>query len=273
MTTECDRLDHGRALIGPLECKTVIGPFTENFVLTDAVLALNTYPEGLLNSHSGATVWNPIPVGVLPSPGGGWIVSRKLLTCKIDYRGHQIHLESGIVCPAQSSLSVCISFSTAASSPWVFATLSGYYCETAPRIAKLAELDPFRSWSFDLGEVGPVTEIDPLDPTMSQRDAGEGSPAGFERVLIGTDREASEPDELVIRGSEGEMLLRKGDTATFRVSGGTWTWSCGKRKRSGRGPKGTNLVVVRRSTNGHSIQWIYYHETPHEAPKRRRKRS
>jgi hypothetical protein len=35
MTCECSKLDYGALLVMPLECKTILGPFERDFVLTD----------------------------------------------------------------------------------------------------------------------------------------------------------------------------------------------------------------------------------------------
>jgi len=81
------------ALVTPGDVKK-FDPFTKAFRLTDVVMDLWSFPDGL-NSQASCGVW-------LVTPAQG--TSEILFQCWIDKYGHQIHLHSGIWCPKGSYL-------------------------------------------------------------------------------------------------------------------------------------------------------------------------
>jgi hypothetical protein len=86
-------LTHLNALVTPGQQKT-FAPFGKTFCLTDIVMDLWTFPDGL-DSKASCGIW-------LVTPAQG--TSEILFSCWIDKYGHQIHLNSGIVCPKGSYL-------------------------------------------------------------------------------------------------------------------------------------------------------------------------
>jgi hypothetical protein len=81
------------ALVTPGEEKK-FDPFTKEFRLTDIVMDLWTFPAGL-DSQASCGVWLVTPAQA---------TSEILFQCWIDKYGHQIHLNSGILCPKGSYL-------------------------------------------------------------------------------------------------------------------------------------------------------------------------
>jgi hypothetical protein len=69
--------------------------FTKPFRLTDIVMDLWTFPDGL-DSKASCGLW-------LVNPAQG--TSEILFQCWIDKYGHQIHLNTGVLCPKGSYLS------------------------------------------------------------------------------------------------------------------------------------------------------------------------
>ncbi len=59
MPVECSRLFQARAVVAPLECRTVAGPFKSAVVLTDVVFELNDHPNGF-QSRACGFVWNAL---------------------------------------------------------------------------------------------------------------------------------------------------------------------------------------------------------------------
>jgi hypothetical protein len=45
MSCECSRLAYGALLMQPLECKPILGPFSQPLVLTDVVVRVVELPE------------------------------------------------------------------------------------------------------------------------------------------------------------------------------------------------------------------------------------
>ena len=118
MPVECSRLFQARAVVAPLECRTVAGPFRKAVVLTDVVFELWNHANGF-QSRACGFVWNALP--------GQW--SRLLMGGQVDDVGRRYDLESGVLCPAGSTLSVCTCLFVAFPTSTIFALLTGYSCQ------------------------------------------------------------------------------------------------------------------------------------------------
>jgi hypothetical protein len=88
--------------------------FQADFCLTDVVLDLWSFPDGL-DSKASCSIW-------LVTPG----VSEVLFQCFVDRRGHQIHLISGVDCPSGSYLTVNCGIFVAGPTADLRVLLSGY---------------------------------------------------------------------------------------------------------------------------------------------------
>ena len=91
----CQGLQRRNALLTPGELER-LAPFEIDFCLTDVVCDFWSFPDE--NARASCSIWL-----VTPSEG----TSEVLFNFSIDkMAGHQIHLTSGIFCPANSYLSV-----------------------------------------------------------------------------------------------------------------------------------------------------------------------
>jgi len=91
-------------------------PFSKAFCLTDVVLDLWTFPDGL-SSKASCAIW-------LIVPG----TSEILFQCFIDKYGHQIHLNSGIFCPRNSYLTANAGIFADGGTGSLRVLLTGHYC-------------------------------------------------------------------------------------------------------------------------------------------------
>lgn len=87
----CDKLKRLNGLVSPGGVQQ-FDTFTEDFCLTDLVLDLWTFPDGL-DSKASCGIW-------LVTPGGSEILFKFF----VDKHGQRVHLNSGILCPAGSYL-------------------------------------------------------------------------------------------------------------------------------------------------------------------------
>jgi hypothetical protein len=86
------------------------------YVLTDVVLDLWTFPEGL-DSKASCDIW-------LVTPQAG--TSEVFFHCFVDKYGHQIHLASGIHCPKGSYLTANAGIFAVGATGSLRVLLSGY---------------------------------------------------------------------------------------------------------------------------------------------------
>jgi hypothetical protein len=117
MKTDCDKLGRLNALVteGEVEHFDV---FKKDFCLTDIVMDLWTFPEGL-NSKASCSVW-------LVTPSAS--TSEILFKFFIDKHGHQVHLNSGVFCPEGSYLTANSGIFAEGATASLRVLLTGYYC-------------------------------------------------------------------------------------------------------------------------------------------------
>ena len=115
--TNCSNLERLNAQVSPGDVKQ-FDPFKKNFCLTDVVLDLWTFPEGL-NSKASCSIWL-----VTPSEG----TSEILFKCFVDKYGHQIHLNSGVFCQKGSYLTANSGIFVEGSTGILRVLLTGFYC-------------------------------------------------------------------------------------------------------------------------------------------------
>jgi hypothetical protein len=246
MSCDCSRLAYGALLMLPLECKTILGPFNREFVLTDVIFDLYTHPNGDASKACGF-VWNVLP--------NQW--SRLLMGDTIGVPGRRYSLESGILCPRNSYLTICSCYFVSEPTALFSARVTGCFCDKGHEA--IVDPGPFHrvTWTE-----GPSDALDPRDPTTSATER-EQATSFVIREALGTASDAVGPrDTLLLRGDEAEVMLRPGEAAAVPVSGNTWRWSsAGSRERTGRAPKGTTLVAARRSPDGRLVQWAMYRES------------
>ena len=256
MNCECTNLDYGASLLLPLECKTILGPFDRDFVLSDVLFDLYTHPNGEASKACGF-VWSVLP--------DQW--SRLLFGGTIDDRGRQYHLESGVVCPKNSYVNICSCYFVDEPTALFSARVMGCYCEKPSKLS-------FHSGPLlkvDWNDIGLENALDSLDPT-GQLSACRRHGQVPRREVLASASEATESGELRIKGADREVYLQPGAAVAFRIKRSEWRWWCeGMGDRSGHAPKGTNLVVARRSVEGQMLHWVMYRETKAEAPKKKSK--
>jgi hypothetical protein len=243
MDCDCSRLAYGAVLLAPFECKTILGPFDRAFVLTDVVFDLYNHPNGF-NSKGCGFVWNVTPNS-----------SRLLLGGTVDDRGRQYHLQSGILCPRRSYLSVCNCFFVAEPTALVSARVTGCYC--APPPFDLDEVVEDLPTDVVWKDTSPSPFLGPIDPTETRPRTSRP----VHRELLSTGYEAIESGPLLVSGADREVHLQPGSAVALRVNRRTWRLSEGGRQaRANRGPTGMDLLVVRRSADGLLIHWAAYRE-------------
>jgi hypothetical protein len=246
MSCDCSRLVYGASLMLPLECKTILGPFNHDLALTDVVFDLWTYPNGAASKACGS-VWNVLPGQWSRLLVGGWVTSE----------GRKYNLESGILCPQGSHLDICSCFFVNEPTALFQARVTGCLCEP-DRQRAVDVAATFQEVAWD----GPSEpELDPIDPRQSRslQDRAASFPT---REVLATATGVVGPGDLQVRGSEGEVALFPGNAVALSVTRSSWRWSSERgRERVERGPRGTNLVVARRSPDGRLVQWAMYRET------------
>jgi hypothetical protein len=242
---DCSRLAYGAKLMLPLECKTILGPFNRDFVLTDAVFDLWTYPNGAA-SKGCADVWNVLPNQWSRLLFGSWVTTESL----------QYHFESGILCPQGSHLSICSCFFVYEPTALFQARVTGCFCEN--RVRPPIEPGPFADVAWIEGV---RVELDPIDP-MGGRSEADRAASFPTREVVATGTEAVGPGDFRVRGTEEAVVVPPGAAVAVPVSRASWRWSSeGARERVARGPRGTNLIVARRSADGRLVDWAMYRES------------
>ena len=113
--TPCNKLSHLNALVTP-GAVNKFDPFTEDFCLTDLVLDLWTFPDGL-DSKASCGIW-------LVTPGKSEI----LFNLFVDRHGQRVNLTSGIVCPKGSYLTANGGVFAAGGTGDLRVLLTGYAC-------------------------------------------------------------------------------------------------------------------------------------------------
>jgi hypothetical protein len=115
--SECQKLSRLNALVTPGEVEQ-FDVFKDDFCLTDVVMDLWSFPDGL-DSKASCSIWL-----VTPSQG----TSEVLFKCFIDKYGHQIHLNSGIFCPGGSYLTANSGIFADGATASLRVLLTGRYC-------------------------------------------------------------------------------------------------------------------------------------------------
>jgi hypothetical protein len=257
VSCDCSRLVYGAKLMLPLECKTILGPFNRDLALTDVVFDLWTYPNGSASKACGE-VWNVLPGQWSRLLVGGWVTSE----------GRKYDLESGILCPQGSHLDICSCFFVNEPTALFQARAMGCLCERA----RLPAVDAAATFPEVAWDGPPEPELDPIDPRQS-RSLEDRAASFLTREVLATDHDVVGPGDLQVRGSEGAVVLFPGHAVALPVTRTSWRWSSeGARERVGRGPRGTNLVVGRRSLDGMLVQWAMYRETATATSSRARPR-
>jgi hypothetical protein len=254
MSCDCSQLVYGAKLMLPLECKQILGPFNRAFVLTDVIFDLWTYPNGAASKGCGS-VWNVLPGQFSRLLVGGWVTSE----------GRQYDLESGILCPKSSYLSICSCFFVNEPTALFQARVTGCLCESDHRPP--IDPGPFAAVAW---EEMPSPELDPIDPRQCRSSADRA--ASFpNREVLATGTDVVGPGDLQARGREGAVAITAGSAVAIPVSRASLRWaSQGARERVKRGPKGTNLIVARRSPDGRLIHWAMYRESAVSTSSRKR---
>ena len=246
MSCDCSRLAYGAKLMLPLECKQILGPFNRAFVLTDVVFDLWTFPNGASSKACGS-VWNVLPNQFSRLLVGGWVTSE----------GTQYHLESGILCPKSSYLSICSCFFVNEPTALFQARVTGCFCENDHRPP--IDPGPFADVVWD--DVTTAPKLDPIDPSQS-KSAADRAASFVSREVLASATEVVGRGDLQARGREGAVAIPVGSAVAIPVSRGSLRWSSeGARERVARGPKGTNLIVARRSPDGRLVHWAMYRES------------
>jgi hypothetical protein len=246
MTCDCSRLAYGALLMLPLECKTILGPFERDFVLTDVVFDLYTHPNGAASKGCGF-VWNV---------STQW--SRLLVGGTVTDPGRRYSLESGILCPRRSNLSICSCYFVNEPTALFSARVTGCFCEHAAR----PPINPGPFLTVRWADGMPADALSPLDPTGDTMGPAR-SASLVTREALGTAYNDVEPGDLVIQGGDNVVTLRPGEARALHVTADRWQWSSERGKeRVGRGPKGTSLLVARRSPDGRLVHWAMYRESP-----------
>jgi hypothetical protein len=258
MSCDCSRLAYGAKLMLPLECKTILGPFNRALVLTDVVFDLWTHPNGAASKACGF-VWNVLP--------NQW--SRLLVGGTVTDEGRQYSLESGILCPQDSHLSICSCFFVSEPTALFQARVTGCFCENGRRYP-IDIVAPFPEVAWDDGL--PAGELDPIDPAQS-RSAADRAASFVAREVLATASDLVGPGDLHLRGAEGAVTVPSRGAVALAVSRNSWRWSSeGARERVARGPRGTNLIVARRSPDGRLVHWAMYRESAVSTSSRARSR-
>jgi hypothetical protein len=176
----------------------------------------------------------------------------------VDDAGRRYDLESGVLCPAGSSLSVCTCLFVAFPTSTIFALLTGYSChESHVDVSGVKAVGG--DYSIDWLETQSGA-LDPHDPTGVGAATGDVEHALGERELVGTVREQVQLGDLRVHGADGPTIIPHGSTLAVRLAGHEATLQSGAEERATRLPDGTNLVVARRSADGRSVHWLCYRE-------------
>ena len=115
--TACKNLERLNALVTPGEVEQ-FDAFKEDFCLTDIVMDLWSFPEGL-NSKASCSIWLVTPAQQ---------TSEILFKFFVDRHGHQIHLNSGVFCPKGSYLTANAGIFAEGATASLRVLLTGYYC-------------------------------------------------------------------------------------------------------------------------------------------------
>jgi hypothetical protein len=111
----CDKLRRLNALVTPGGVQK-FDPFTEDFCLTDLVLDLWSFPDGL-DSKASCGIWLVVPAS-----------SEILFNLFVDRHGQRIHLNSGILCPKGSYLTANAGVFTSGGTGDLRVLLTGHIC-------------------------------------------------------------------------------------------------------------------------------------------------
>jgi hypothetical protein len=248
MSCDCTRLAYGARLMLPFEMKTILGPLDRDLVLTDVIFDLYNHPNGAASKACG-DVWNVLP--------NRW--SRLLLGGTVDDRGRRYSLQSGILCPQGSHLSISSCFFVSEPTAMLSARVTGCFCTAPIRPPIRFDPGPVATLAWDDGLPAPA--LDPLDPT-GRRSARERTASFPVREMVATASDAVAPGDVLVHGADRDVELAPGDAVAVGVSPAGCRWSGeGARQRVTRGPNGTNLIVARRSPDGRLIHWAMYRES------------
>jgi len=257
MSCDCSRLAYGARLMLPGECKMILGPFNQDLALTDVIFDLYSYPNGAASKACGF-VWNALPNQWSRLLVGGWVTER----------GRQYSLQSGILCPRGSYLSICSCVFVSEPTALFSARVTGCYCENGRR----PPIDPGRLPDLQWDVARPKMTLDPIDPT-GRRSAAERAASFPTREVLAMAFDVVEGRDLLVQGAERAVALAPGNAIAMPVTRAAWRWSSDRgREHVTRGPKGTNLVVARRSPDGQLVHWAMYHESATSTGSRARPR-
>jgi hypothetical protein len=146
------------------------------------------------------------------------------------------------------------------------ARVTGCFCEND--ILPPIDAGPWVDVAWD--DVTTAPELDPIDPGRSRSSADRA--ASFpNREALGTATDVVGRGDLQARGREGMVAIAAGSAVAIPVSGASLRWSSeGAPERVARAPKGTNLIVARRSPDGRLIHWAMYRESAVSTSRRKR---
>jgi hypothetical protein len=113
----CDKLVRFTAEVAPGGVH-VFDTFTADFCLTDVVLDLASFPDGIDASKATCTIWLTKPE----------VSSQTLFPLSVDKHGQRINLTSGIVCPKGSLLTANAGLFVTGNTAKVWVVLTGYIC-------------------------------------------------------------------------------------------------------------------------------------------------
>ena len=190
MSCDCSRLAYGAKLMLPLECKQILGPFNRALVLTDVVFDLWTYPNGAASKACGS-VWNVLPNQWSRLLVGGWVTSE----------GRRYDLESGILCPKSSYLSICSCFFVNEPTALFQARVTGCFCENDHRPP--IDPGPFADVAWD--DVTTAPKLDPIDPSQSKSAADRAASFVSREVLASANRLANFDDANLRRSARAAV--------------------------------------------------------------------
>lgn len=117
MSSSGSNLERLNALLVPGAAKE-FAAFGDDFCLTDAVMDLWTFPEGM-DSKGACAIW-------LVTPDAG--TSEILFQAHVEKHGYQVHFISGIFCPKGSYLSANAAVFAEGQTGDLRVLLTGYHC-------------------------------------------------------------------------------------------------------------------------------------------------
>jgi hypothetical protein len=112
----CDKLVRFNTQLTP-GAAHAFDTFTADFCLTDVVIDLASFPDGL-DSKATCTIWLTKPE----------VSSQTLFPLSVDKHGQRVNLTSGIVCPKGYFLSANAGLFVTGNTASIWVVLTGYTC-------------------------------------------------------------------------------------------------------------------------------------------------